>query len=180
VAVLDGHRGYDAAGAAAGVLAAAAPDLVGADPVDRRQVEAVLTAARAAVADAVAAAGGERAGSRTALTLALARDGRLLHATCGDTSLLLVSGRRGAAVSRDAPFLGPDTPLPRVASGRLRPGDRLVALTDGFTTFAGARWPALATDRAAGLPAEDACLELITAAGELGAGDNVAAAVLDA
>lgn len=177
VAVLDGHGGYDAAGAAAQAVVAAAPGLVGEDAVGRRDIEDVLRAARSAVA--VAGQEGERAGSRTALTLAVARGGLLLHATWGDTSLAVLRGRRPSVLTRDAAFLGPGTPLPRVHSARLRPGDRVVAVSDGLTTFAGPRWATLVAGRTADLGAGEAAVDLITAAGEHGAGDNVAAAVLD-
>jgi len=179
VAVLDGHRGYDAAGAAAQVVVAAAPALVGAAAVGPADLRDVLAAARDAVAAAVAGQQGERAASRTALTLAVAREGRLLHATWGDTSLAVLRARRPAVVSRDAAFLGPTTPLPRVAATRLRPSDRVVAVSDGVTTFTGPGWAALAAARTAGLPADEACIDLVSAAGEHGAGDNVATAVLD-
>ncbi len=160
VAVLDGHRGYDAAGAAAQVVVAAAPALVGAATVGPGDLRDVLVAAREAVAAAVAGQQGERAASRTALTLAVARDGRLLHATWGDTSLALLRPRRAAVVSREAAFLGPAT-LPRVADTRLRPGGWVVAVSDGLTTFAGPRWARLATARA-GLPPDEACIDLVS------------------
>jgi hypothetical protein len=174
VAVLDGHRGFDAAEAAAAAVVAWTPDLLAGG-----EVHDALHAAHEAVVRAVASREDERAGSRTALTLAVARDGRLEHATWGDTSLLLVRGRRAEVLSRPVEFLGPGSRVPRVVRTRLRARDRLVAVSDGLTTFAGRDWPSLVAARTTGRPAEDACMDLISAAGDLGAGDNVAVAVLD-
>jgi len=179
VAALDAHDGAVSASAALTGLVAPAVRLCGPDEVAETDFSAALRAARAAVATALEGLERPRSLSRTALSVALVRGSRLLHATYGDTSVVLVRRGRGRLLSGTGDWLGPDTPTPRVASARLKDGDRLVVVSDGISDFLGSLWLADVAGAVSSQTPLDACLSLLTLAGDRGAGDNLAIAVLD-
>lgn len=180
LAVLDGHNGLDAAEAALRTVADAAPRLVGRAHVGRHGLLEVYQHALAAVCAAVDGLQGPRRGSRTAMSLVLVRGGRLLHATAGDTVVVLARGRKASLISAPGDWLGPRSAVPRVLSARLRRDDRLIVASDGLSDFLGRDWVQEVGARAMSLPAANACVDLITTAGARGAGDNVAVGVLRA
>lgn len=179
VAALDGHDGADSASAALAALVAPAVGLCGTDEVVETDLAAALRAARSAVAAALEGLERPRAQSRTALSVALVRGARLLHVTYGDTSVVLVRRGRGRLLSGTGDWLGPETPTPRVASARLKDGDQVVVVSDGISDFLGPGWLADVAAAVTAAAPEDACLRLISLAGDRGAGDNLAIAVLD-
>lgn len=178
VAVADGHFGFDAARAALGAIAARAAALVedAADPAVA--LREGCGASRAAVAAAVEDAGPPRAGSRTALTVALLAGGSLHVVSYGDTVCVRVRGGRARVVSEPWPFLGPDVGTPPVTRVRLRARDRVVVASDGLTTFLGRDWTArlAAVVAAADAPAQPA-RALVELAMAGGAGDHIAVGV---
>lgn len=179
VAALDAHDGADSASAALAALVAPAVRLCGSADVVEADLEGALRIARSAVAAALEGLGRPRSQSRTALSVALVRGSRLLHVTYGDTVVVLVRRGRGRLLSGTGDWLGPATPTPRIATARLKEGDRIVVASDGVSDFLGAGWLA---DVAGAVSSEDpqaACLSLVTLAGDRGAGDNLAIAVLD-
>ncbi len=179
VAALDGHDGADSASAALAGLVAPAVALCGTDEAVETDLAAVLRAARSAVAVALGGLERPRSQSRTALSVALVRGSRLLHVTYGDTAVVLVRRGRGRLLSGTGEWFGPDTPTPRVASARLKDGDQVVVVSDGISDFLGASWLADVAAAVTAEPPQDACLALVSLAGDRGAGDNLAVAVLD-
>jgi serine/threonine protein phosphatase PrpC len=179
VAALDAHDGADAASAALRALVAPAVGLCGPEEVSETDVTASLRAAREGVAKALHGLERPRSRSRTALSIALVRGSRLLHATYGDTSVALVRRGRGRLLSGTGDWLGPDTPTPRVATARLKDGDQVVVVSDGISDFLGAGWLADVASAVSTQDPQEACLSLLTLAGDRGAGDNLAIAVLN-
>lgn len=177
VAALDGHSGIDAARAAMTAVVEAAPGLVGVDPVRAWDLTGVFHRARALVAQAITRLEPPRARSRTALSLAVIRGDTLFHATLGDTSLLLVRKGRPRVLSRPTDWLGGRTGTPPVQSVTVRTGDRVVVASDGLTDFLGVGWPQEVARVVTRRKPEDACVDLVTAAHDRGAGDNVCIAV---
>lgn len=180
LAVLDGHNGLDAAEAALRTVADAAPHLVGRPHVGRHALLDVYKDARDAVCAAIDGLQGPRRGSRTAMSLVLVRGGRLLHATAGDTAVVLARGRKASLISAPGDWLGPRSGVPRVVTARLRRDDRLILASDGLSDFLGPDWVQEVAARAMSMPAANACVDLITTAGARGAGDNVAVGILRA
>lgn len=180
LAVVDGHFGFDAARAALAAVAERAADVVQQAPARPvAAVEALCGAALRAVIAAVAAATGERADSRTALTLALVVGDHLYVATYGDTVCVRERAGRGKPVGDDAGFLGPDSSIPSVTRVRVRPQDRVAVASDGLTTYLGRDW--VGHTAATLARAEDprwAARALIELAMDGGAGDHVAVGVL--
>lgn len=180
LAVADGHSGFDAARAALRAVASGVEELVGADaarPDDA--LDSVCRQAVLAATDAVTAAGPERAGSRTALTLALVAGDRLHVATYGDTSCARIRAGKGKTVGEHGEFLGPGAGPPHLAGGRLRRGDRVVVASDGLTDYLGRVWTARAAEVVAGAtdPLE-AVRGLVALAMTGGAGDHIAVGAL--
>lgn len=179
LAVVDGHFGFDAARAALRTVADRAADLVGDDaPRPDKGLQGVCRAARAAVAAAVEGAEAPRAGSRTALTVALLTGDHLHVVTYGDTACVRARGGRATVVDTPAPFLGPDVGIAKVARVRVRARDRVVVASDGLTTYLGRDWAA----RTAGVLAaaeqpHQAARDLVELAMAGGAGDHIAVAV---
>ena len=97
----------------------------------------------------------------------------------GDCVALVVRGWRVRRVGGDAPFLGLDTPSPRLAMGwaRLREGDRVLGATDGLCDFLGRGWKRRVAALAVDAGPADVARTAIEAAGKGGAGDNVAVVV---
>lgn len=178
--VADGHSGFDAARAATAAVASAARPLLRRPPHEPAGAVASLFAdAERAVADAVAYRDGARAGSRTALTLAHVGPRSVRHATLGDTAALRVTRRRALPLGGSGRFLEPGAGMPRVVRAPLHGGDALVICSDGLSGFLGRQWASRVGDvtRADGDPT-DCARRLVAAAGEAGAGDNIAVAVL--
>jgi PPM family protein phosphatase len=179
LAVADGHNGADASHAAVAALQEWADALLGAP---HRQAEDALARALVDVEGGLAAhlAGLEepREASRTALTVALLRAGRLFAATYGDTSGYRVRGGKARALTGTSPFLGSHRVMPSHGSTRVRSGDRIVLCSDGVTDFLGTR-----AAEQVGRSAEDApdarslVDELLQLAWNGGAGDHLSAAV---
>lgn len=181
LAAADGHLGFDAARAAMQVIDDGASQILSDDRDGRTVVASVIEQAREAVAQALSVVDEERFDSRTALSVVLVRGDEAFATTCGDSSIFLVRSRRVRAVtSVTSPtrFLGPRTSTPPVVRMRLRVGDSLAAVTDGFTDFLGrGTVPALRREMPGRTP-EDAARGLVGAAFAGGAGDNVGVAVL--
>jgi len=114
------------------------------------------------------------------MSLVLVRGGRLLHATAGDTAVVLARGRKASLISAPGDWLGPRSAVPRVVTGRVRHDDRLILASDGLSDFLGPNWVQEVAARAMSMPAANACVDLIATAGARGAGDNVAVGILRA
>lgn len=174
----DGHFGFDAALAAVSSAEANVSRTLGDDRDGRLVVAAVMRRARAAVTDGLSAAGGTRSESRTAFSAVLVRPGDVFAATCGDSSVFRIRGGRIRALTPKSPFMGPNTPTPPVTRTRLRPGDGLAAVTDGFTDFLGNTMAGALCREVAGSTPARAARALVVAALAAGAGDNVGVALL--
>ncbi|MEE8602233.1 PP2C family protein-serine/threonine phosphatase [Euzebya tangerina] len=180
----DGHNGWSASHQAAPMLLErmtawrTAPS--------RREMVLVFHEINAALHDARAGADPAQGRSRTTLSLALVRrddhgQRYLTHATVGDSPVLVIRDRRTYRVSKDRHrFLGNSLSAPQVAGSMdygqtdLGPHDVVVVVTDGYTNFARAGDIA----RLLQPTAEQSARRIIDHAGEQGAGDNVAVAVL--
>ncbi len=182
LAAVDGHLGFDAAGAALGAVADRAPTLVRrgcATPPDVG-LEATCRAARDAVNTALRGAFPPRVDSRAALTLTLVRGGRMWVASFGDTVCLRVRGGRTKVIRRHGwPFLGPDVDIPPIVQARVRPSDGIVVASDGLTTYLGRHWAArTASVLASASDPVTAVRGLVELAMDGGAGDHIAVGVL--
>lgn len=174
----DGHLGFDAARAAAVAVRRNAMDVLADDRHGQLVVRDVFERARQEVAEALSACDQSRARSRTTLSIALVRPGEVFSATCGDSTIFCTRDRRVRTLTTPSPFFGPRTPTPHVCRTRLRPGDGLAAVTDGFTDFLGPSAAATVARELAGPTPDRAAHALVFAALAAGAGDNVSAAVL--
>jgi serine/threonine protein phosphatase PrpC len=184
LAVADGHLGFDAAcGAIGAVQRVVAALFTKAGSDGSAAVAAAFGAAREGVRDALDRAADEgRQGSRTALSVVLAVGDRLHTATLGDTAVLLVPGRgairRPKLLSDAAPFLGPGTSLPAPRQAPLRPGDAVVAVSDGVTMFLGRRWQQQVKEIVERtVTPRDTARAMVEAAFAAGAGDHVSVGV---
>lgn len=178
LAVADGHAGFDAAGAALRAVSAAAGTVLhtAAASLDTALTEAFRLAA-GAVAVAIATARPERARSRTALTVAIARQDAAIIGTVGDTTALVIGHKRPRRAEDSATFLGGSNITPRVTSLRLRPGERVILMSDGITDFLGRDWVGAVASVAQDEHQPSALVrELCRLAGSGGAGDNGAVA----
>jgi serine/threonine protein phosphatase PrpC len=175
---VDGHLGFDAARAAMSAIGTVAPETLADDRDGRVVVAAIIDYARESVVEALSATDEARRRSRTAVSVVLVRPGEAFAATCGDSSVFRVREGNVQALTPATRFLGPRTPPPPVVRARLRPGDGLAAVTDGFTDFLGrAVEPTLCRELRGKTPAQ-AAHALVLAAFAGGAGDNVGVAVL--
>lgn len=190
LAVADGHNGVDAGEAALeGVLSAfngdweppraATSRLAGL--VTRAQphaLEALAAAARTAVAERLRRVDDPaRRASRTALSLAVVVGDGMHVLTFGDTAVFLVRGRRVRRLGSSGSFLGARTELPPSTTLRLRGDDRVVVASDGCTDFLGRGLDDALLAAAALDDPVRAARGLVQAAGDAGAGDNVAVVV---
>lgn len=172
LAVADGHDGSEAAEVAITAIAARLESL---DLTD-------TTAALRDLTSAVVARAQERLGatpSRTALSIVLVDGRRVATATFGDTSVILLRAGKARRVSRPAPFLGPEVTVDTAAftAPPVRPGDRVVAATDGLLDFLGRN--ALPRLAAIDAPDQEAWVRAaVEAAFDGGAGDNIAVGAL--
>lgn len=178
LAVVDGHRGFEAARAALSAVFEAT------EPQDRQPAEAVAALfhkAAEAVTEAVVTAETSRRNSRTTLTIALVRGGEMASATLGDSSAVVVSNSGVKPMGRRSDFLGPGVDLSTLAveTTQLSPGDLIILCTDGLTRFLGRRWAARLGKMAREQPdPEPLVRSAVEAAFDGGAGDNIAVAAL--
>lgn len=178
LAAADGHHGFDAARTAMSSIRARMSDVLADDRDGRSVLTALFEHARGQVAESLAAVEEARKDSRTALSVVLVRGREAFVATCGDSSVFLVRPRKVRSVTADSRFLGPRTPAPAVVRLRLRAGDGLAIVTDGFTDFLSQPVEmALGSQMAATDPAQ-AAQGLVQVAFAGGAGDNVGVVVL--
>jgi serine/threonine protein phosphatase PrpC len=177
--VADGHNGTFASHQAVPAMLTA----IGSGDDLRRRVEAVkvLHGLNSRLAEQPR----RRHPSRTTLSAAVLVDGgaALVHLSVGDSPVVLVRDGRAVALTRDRPhFLGEDLSVPMVAGTLehgvtdIREGDVVLIVSDGYTNFA-------PLDDLPGLvegsvDAETTARAVIDRAGQGGAGDNVAVAVL--
>jgi serine/threonine protein phosphatase PrpC len=190
--VADGHSGAEGSHTAVAALLELLVGQAGAElPMwSRRDAVLAFHAVGERIGAVRAGLGPRSRGARTTLLLAVAADtpggGRsVVHASVGDSAVLAVSTRGVRPLSRDRHhFLGERLSPPQVAGAMdhavsdLAADEALVAVSDGFTNFA---HPSALVDVLAGAPAADAealARRVVEEAGEAGAGDNVAVAVL--
>lgn len=148
IAVADGHLGADAACAAVDAVAGLAHRVAGEAPVrPRRGVAELAHAAAEAVAHARAAS--DRRDTATALSVVAVAGRAAWVVTFGDTAVVRVRRGRAKPLSRAGPFLAAGTPVPTPRRHRLRPGDEVVAASDGVTDHLGRGWPGQVARRVA-------------------------------
>lgn len=174
----DGHFGFDAARAAIGAIETLASETLADDRDGRTVMAATVDRARDAVAESLSTADEARARSRTSLSAVLIRPGEIVAATYGDSSVFLVRRGKVRTLTATTRFLGPRTTLPPVVRMRLRPGDGLAVVTDGFTDFLGRAIASTLRRELAGQEPAQAAHALVLAAFAGGAGDNVGVVVL--
>ncbi|MBK5268360.1 MAG: protein phosphatase 2C domain-containing protein [Acidimicrobiia bacterium] len=177
LAVADGHNGFDAARAAmTAVQTSATATLAGTEP--EAAIALAITAAHAAIVEAAVNVDAERASSATTLVVAMVTADRVTVASFGDSMVMVIRDRKLRAVNRRSPFLDASTDPTdvQITQFMLRPGDMLLATTDGLTDFLVSPQVlarALSKSDPPGVVARQA-VELAFAGG---AGDNVAVAV---
>ena len=182
LAVADGHNGFDAARAALEEVRQQVPALLASVPASP---EAALRRCLAAATEAVTQAGSgleeKRAGTGTALTVAVVGPARLTVGGFGDCVALVLRGARAKQVGGAAPFIGPGMHpgLGATARADLRPGDRVLVATDGVVEFLGRGWKRRLAGLARGLAPAELARAAIEAAFKGGAGDNIAVVVLE-
>jgi serine/threonine protein phosphatase PrpC len=182
--VADGHRGHEASHVAVDAVLR----LVGrpVHPWSRHDAVRALHAVNEQIHLARAALSGEHRGTRTTLVVgvvAVDDDGQryLTHSSVGDSAVLVLRGQVVHRISRDRHhFLGDAMSAPLVAGAMdygqtdLEDDDVVIVVSDGYTNFAPVEAIASAWD-----PAPDIMVRrIVEIAGDGGAGDNVAAAVL--
>lgn len=178
LAAADGHLGFDSALAAMSSIRARMSDVLADERDGRAVVGDVFKHAREQVAESLATVADERMASRAALSVVLVRGHEAFAATCGDSSIFLARPRKVRSVTAKSRFLGPQTPVPPVVRLRLRAGDGLAVVTDGFTDFLSQPVKmALHAQMTVTDPAQ-AAQGLVQAAFAGGAGDNVGVVVL--
>lgn len=105
LAVSDGHSGHDAGRAAMEAILIATPSLLtGAIDRPREALQAVFQDAKEAVRTALDNKDGERAGSRTALSIALLGPDRVTVAGLGDSRVVLIRDYSARIVGSPATF----------------------------------------------------------------------------
>jgi serine/threonine protein phosphatase PrpC len=179
LAAADGHNGFDAARAAVTAARRTAPAILAEAATDpAAALQSALAVIGQAVTEAVAGAPDGRAGSATALTLALLEADRLTAVTLGDTAALLVRGGRARRIGMPTRFLAPGADLTGtvIDQADLQTGDLVVVASDGLLDFLG-RSPTRVLARLAAQHPDDP-VDLARAAIERafggGAGDNIA------
>jgi serine/threonine protein phosphatase PrpC len=183
--VVDGHNGYTATPLAMGSLL---DSFAGRNEPPAREdfVEAFTDASRAIIA-VTRTKGAEHPDSRVAATVALVHDQTLHWAAMGDAPLIVVSDgtARQVAGSKHV-FLGwskerENHEQLESGSAGLEPGAWVIATSDGYIDFAGkSREEACnvtATLASRRSPPKELAMNLLQAAFEGGAGDNVSVAV---
>lgn len=172
LAVADGHNGFDAAREALHAVGALLPELHR-DPASTVGLGAVVVE-RTRIS--LERADRERQGTGTALLVAAVSGGRIRIHAWGDAGAVVVRRGRVRRLDKKTPFLTTDSDHRGFVSDmRVRPGDTVIAATDGLFDFIGDGWRALA-DHVAGDPS--AVVRTLMAATFASAGsDNVAIAV---
>jgi serine/threonine protein phosphatase PrpC len=179
LAVADGHNGADASHAALEAISAAAAG--GLDGKAAAVLDGMAEAAAAGVRDRLAGGSTEREDSRTALTIAVIADGRVVAATWGDTTAVAIRrGRRTSLrpIADHGAFLGPRWSPPAISAEKVGSGDAVVLCSDGVRDYLGSRWREQIVEsvtRREG--ARGVAEDLIERAALGGAGDHCAAAV---
>lgn len=182
--VADGHSGHQASHAAVDSLLAALTPLV---PVwTRNEAVRALHAVNERIREVRRGLPPPNRRSRTTLALAVVahdEDGQrfLTHCSVGDSAVLVVRGPDVHQVTRDRPhFLGDDLSAPMLAGALdygqtdLEDDDVVVVVSDGYTHFA----PIADVADAVEVDPAATARRVVDIAGEGGAGDNVAVAVL--
>ncbi len=178
LAVADGHHGFDAALAAIQHVESTSSPILCDDRDGRTVLRELFAQAREQVAQALTSHEDIRGESRTALSVVLVHGREAWGATCGDSSIFLVRGGKARSLTSPSRFLGPQTPTPSVVRWRLRVGDALALVTDGFTDYLS---QPVGNTLAGALRDPDpahAAQGLARAAFAGGAGDNIGVAVL--
>ena len=174
MAVADGHSGFDAALAAIRAVADAPlpTRAVALDTVVRDRVWAAVEAVNAVVGHLVA----PRDASRTSLTVAATRHGRIATCTIGDTACFVTTRRRATRIGGVTRFLAPDTDASaiHVEAAHLPSRGTVILASDGVLDFVGD--PAHQIRQVAGMAPAASVESLISAAFSGGAGDNVSVA----
>lgn len=181
--VADGHNGIEAAHAASTHVLAALDEQPTSLKRTAAELVALLTAAGQAAWEATRTHPYPRRGSRTALGIVLADGPRVQWAVIGDVAV--ITGGTGAPRvlnTLDEVFLGGPSEerhiaeLSDIGTVALQPGEWLVLASDGLLNFA----PLAAVDAllSSGGQPEEVAGGLLRLAGDHGAGDNVAVAVL--
>lgn len=180
LAVADGHNGWAATEAAMTTVVDALADDPPADLADDALIELFHRASNA-VLEVTEVPGFEHPDSRTTLVVALVAPGRVQWASFGDSAVYCVTAAGAAQLSQPQHrFVG--YPMPRTAvdhyldrgTFRLPPRAWVVLASDGFVDYA---HPFPTTPFANARDATTVAQDLVLAACEGGAGDNVAVAV---
>jgi serine/threonine protein phosphatase PrpC len=179
--VIDGHLGFDTAGALVTSFKDQAETVV-VRPVDDplETLSDIVEDAHSASYKALVDVGSERARSGAALSAALVVDDRVYVTTIGDT-LVMLTGQRGRprAFRRTQTFLAQHQGRVRVESARIPPRGRLLMATDGLVDFTSEGQVAALLTGTVEQQARDAARAMLDAALMGGAGDNVTVLCLD-
>ena len=180
LAVVDGHRGFDAARAALIEIEANAEVLLDSPPSPESALGLVAARARQAVVGAVANETGERSGSRTTVALAVVGSGRIDGFSFGDSRVVVVGPTRSTQVSATGPFLGPGVSADdaRFFSRSIGSGSWVLAGTDGLFDFLTRAWPKQLAKLATDADPPEFARNAVSLAFTGGSGDNIAAAVI--
>lgn len=177
LAVADGHNGFDAAHAAmTAVQTSAEQTLAAAEP--EAAIALAITAAHGAIVEAVVNVDAERTSSATTLVVAIVTADRLTVGSFGDSMVMVIRDQKVRPVNRRSPFLDAATDPADVQITRLtlRPGDMLLATTDGLTDFLVSP-QVLARALSKSEPPAGLARQAVELAFAGGAGDNVTVAV---
>lgn len=179
--VIDGHLGFDTAGALLDSFKEQVQPVVS-GPVDDpvATLDHLVAEARSAADKALVDVAVERARSGAALSTALVVGDRVYVGTVGDTVVAL-AGQRGRPriFRRGSTFLAQHQGPLRVESARIPPRGRLLLATDGLVDFTSEGQIARLLASTVELQARDAARALLDAALLGGAGDNVTVLCLD-
>ena len=179
LAVVDGHRGFDAARAALTAIEGGGPQLLSLKQEAGAALLRAMEAARRAVGEALASVKAERSGSRTTLAIALVADNTLFIGGLGDSRIAIVRPGGSQSFWSPAPFLGPETNLDEAwfFTVGVEVGDWVIAGTDGLFDFLGRNWQEQLEALAEGAEPADLARRAVEVAFAGGAGDNVAVAL---
>ena len=180
LAVVDGHRGFDAARAALTDIEANAEVLLDRHPSPESALRLAAARARQAVVEAVASETGERSGSRTTVALAVVGSGRIDGFSFGDSRVVVVGSKRSTQVSATGPFLGPGVSADeaRFFGSSIGAGSWVLAGTDGLFDFLTRTWPKQLAELATDADPQEFARNAVGLAFTGGSGDNIAAAVI--
>lgn len=173
MAVVDGHNGFDAARVATHLVVSSLPDLMSSSFRFGPLAGEVSHRLRFHLKNASP----KRAETGCALLLAHLHGQRLRVAGWGDADLMIVRGRRVWRLGGRTEFISAQsTPRPAITSVRLRPGDHVIAGTDGLFDFLGSSWKQIVRALAQGDAASTAA-GLIDSLFDNALSDNVALTV---